>query len=68
MKTLHPNETGTSALDTTLIILFALTVGVLGATINTTLSSSIWSVILVSSLGTLPFIGIARMVVQRKQE
>ncbi len=68
MKTLHLNETGTTALDTTLIILFALTVGLLATTLNTTPPTSIGSVILVSSLGTLPFIGIARMVVQRKQE
>jgi hypothetical protein len=65
MKTLH---TATTALDTTLIVLFSLTIGALGTTLSTNLPTSIWSVILVSSLGTLPFIGIARMVVQRKQE
>ncbi len=69
---LQKNETGTIALDTLFIIFTALIVGVFGVYNMTgqptAFSADIWSVILVSSLGTLPFVAIARMIVQRRQE
>lgn len=72
MNATNPRPNVTLPLDTILMMVTGLVIGMFGIAVTASqaapLMGNVWSVIAVSGLGTLPFVGIARIIVQPRRD